>query len=306
MPEQRSNYLLTLALFTFTVGAMGYLHIDNLYKNQTILLFKECYALEKVHGTSAHVRFAASAVDLEFFPGGVSRTNFVALFDKEALLAGFAAIGEPNIVVYGEAYGGSCQAMKNTYGSELRFIVFDIAINDMFVDVPTMEKLAQGLGLEVVPYTRVPTNVQVLDELRDKPSEVAHRRGCGTDKPREGIVLRPLIELHGNNGERIIAKHKGAAFEERKTVQKVQPPEKLVVLAQADAIAEEWVTEMRLTHVLDKLPQGLGLEATKQVINAMIEDVTREAAGEIVDSREARNAIGKRAAKLFKERICKL
>ncbi len=35
---------------------MGYLHIDNLYKNQTIRLFRECYALEKVHGTSAHVR----------------------------------------------------------------------------------------------------------------------------------------------------------------------------------------------------------------------------------------------------------
>ena len=27
---------------------MGYLHIDNLYKNTTILNFKECYALEKI------------------------------------------------------------------------------------------------------------------------------------------------------------------------------------------------------------------------------------------------------------------
>jgi hypothetical protein len=30
---------------------MGYLHIDNLYKSQDILLFKRCYALEKIHGT---------------------------------------------------------------------------------------------------------------------------------------------------------------------------------------------------------------------------------------------------------------
>lgn len=31
---------------------MGYLHIDNLYKPvaQDILLFKKCYALEKIHG----------------------------------------------------------------------------------------------------------------------------------------------------------------------------------------------------------------------------------------------------------------
>ena len=29
---------------------MGYIHIGNLYKDQEILLFKECYALEKIHG----------------------------------------------------------------------------------------------------------------------------------------------------------------------------------------------------------------------------------------------------------------
>ena len=36
---------------------MGYRHIENLYRPraQTILLFRECYALEKIHGTSAHV-----------------------------------------------------------------------------------------------------------------------------------------------------------------------------------------------------------------------------------------------------------
>ena len=34
---------------------MGYRHIDNLYKDQRILLFRECFALEKIHGTSAHV-----------------------------------------------------------------------------------------------------------------------------------------------------------------------------------------------------------------------------------------------------------
>lgn len=34
---------------------MSYMHIDNLYKSQTLLMFRECYALEKIHGTSAHV-----------------------------------------------------------------------------------------------------------------------------------------------------------------------------------------------------------------------------------------------------------
>jgi len=34
---------------------MGYLSINNLYKDTDILLFKECYALEKIHGSSSHI-----------------------------------------------------------------------------------------------------------------------------------------------------------------------------------------------------------------------------------------------------------
>jgi len=29
---------------------MGYAHIENLYKNQEILMFKRCFAMEKIHG----------------------------------------------------------------------------------------------------------------------------------------------------------------------------------------------------------------------------------------------------------------
>jgi hypothetical protein len=32
---------------------MAYLHIENLYKARDIMLFRECYAMEKIHGTSA-------------------------------------------------------------------------------------------------------------------------------------------------------------------------------------------------------------------------------------------------------------
>jgi hypothetical protein len=39
---------------------------------------------------------------------------------------------------------------------------------------------------------------------------------------------------------------------------------------------------------------------------AMIEDVTREASGEIVDNKTVRKAIGTRTVKLYKARICAL
>lgn len=60
---------------------------------------------------------------------------------------------------------------------------------------------------------------------------------------------------------------------------------------------------MRLKHVLDKLPQGINVESTKLVIEAMVEDVYREAKGEIVESKDVTKFIGSRTAQLFKQKL---
>ncbi len=276
---------------------MGYLHISNLYKDQTILLFRECYALEKVHGTSAHVAWAERK--LRFFSGGEKHERFVKLFDQEVLAAAFVSLGHPTVTIYGEAYGGKMQGMKATYGAELRFIVFDVKVGDVWLAVPDMNQVARGLKLEVVPWCRTPTDLASLDAVRDAPSSVATLSGCG-HKPREGVVLRPLIEMTTNSGARVIAKHKGEAFNERKTPQKIIDPAKLAVLTEANAVAQEWVTPMRLGNVLSHMPQDIGMEKTGDVIKAMVADVIREGAGEFVNSKDVRKAIGKRAAELFK------
>jgi len=148
-----------------------------------------------------------------------------------------------------------------------------------------------------------PTIVEDLDARERVVAELRQR--LKLDKPREGVVLRPLIEVVKNNGERIIAKHKGAAFSETKTPREVDPA-KLAMLEAAEAIAEEWVTEMRLTHVLDRLGNPTDLRETGKVIAAMVEDVTREGSEEFVDSKDARKAIGKKAATMLKARVCKV
>ena len=280
---------------------MSYLHIDNLYKSQDILLFKECWALEKVHGTSAHVSWHNREVS--FFSGGEKPDKFKALFDEEFLKARFLeSVGDQKTTVYGEAYGGKCQGMSSTYGKELQFICFDVRIGDSWLAVPNMADFCRGLGLEVVPHRKILATLEYMDIERDFPSEVAYLRGCGTDRLREGIVIRPLIEVTKSNGARIIAKHKAETFSERATPQKVVNPDKLTVLADAKAVAEEWVTEMRLTHILDKMP-GAGIEQTGDVIRAMIEDVYREGKGEIVEGKDVGRAIGSKAAEMFKRRI---
>jgi hypothetical protein len=284
---------------------MGYMHIDNLYKSQDVLMFKRCYAMEKIHGTSAHVGYKEGKVT--FFGGGIKHETFVKLFDEAALLEKFKALGPhcelEGVTVYGEAYGGSCQGMSHTYGKDLKFIVFDIKMGNVWLAVPQMDDLAKTLGFEVVHWEEGPTDLAWLDAQMNAPSVQAKRNGILEDKPREGIVVRPPFEVRKNNDERVMAKHKGDSFKETATPRPVVDPEKLKVLQESQAIADEWVTDMRLEHVLQKLPADIGMEGVRTVIAAMVEDVTREAKGEIVDSPEARKAISKKTADMFKARL---
>ena len=292
---------------------MSYLHIINLYRpeGQTILMFKECYALEKIHGTSSHLTFtytntpSGSDWVISFFSGGESQDKFVKLFKAEELLAKIRSIGLPQdkkLTIYGEAYGGKQQGMSATYGKDLKFVAFDVKIGDCWLDVPKAAELVTGFGLEFVDYCKVSTDIAALDAERDKPSTQAVRNGILEPKKREGVVLRPLQEMTLNNGSRVICKHKTAEFSETATPRVVDDPAKLQVLADANKIADEWVVMHRLEHVLQKIPD-YSIKDMPKVIAAMLEDVLREAKGEIIESKEVYKAINSKTATLFKTHL---
>ena len=274
-----------------------------------MLLFKEVFACEKVHGTSAHVAFTSPLGEpengeLRFFSGGEKHVNFLSCFDHDELLAKFQAIGHEKVIVYGEAYGGKQQGMSHTYGKELKFIAFEVKIGNAWLDVPNAHDVATKLGLEFVPYERVPATVEALDAERDRPSRVAVRRGIEEEKMSEGIVIRPIIEVRDARGERVLAKHKRPEFSERKSKRDtVVNPEKALVLNTAREVAAEWVTPMRLEHVLDKIPGEQEMKDVPVIIKAMLNDVFTEGAGEVVDTKENRKAIAALAVKLFKFRM---
>ena len=255
---------------------MGYLHIQNLYKEQDILLFRECYAMEKIHGTSAHIKFESNLKNpkITFFSGGEKHEKFVELFDIEILSEKFQEHVDSgvDVIIYGEAYGGKCQGMSDTYGKSLKFIVFDVQIGDCWLSVPQAENVANKLGLDFVWWTKTDTNLEELNKLRDAPSVQAVRNGMGNDKKSEGVVLRPLIEVTKNNGNRVICKHKRDDFRETKTSREVDPARQQI-LTEANEVADEWVTKMRLEHVIDKLPFELDVTNIGKIIPAMIEDV---------------------------------
>ena len=279
---------------------MGYMHIENLYKDQTIFIFRECYALEKIHGRSADAKLENG--QLTFFSGGINQETFDAIFPKD-FKEKLEKLGAERVQVVGEVYGGSAQKKtSHIYGDKIKFIVFDVKIGDCWLSVPKAEGIALGLGLEFVSYIRTLATLDALNAARDLPSVQAMRNGCGDDKKREGIVIRPIEEMTMNNGRRIIAKHKNDDYKETATPREVSN-EKLAILVEAKEIALEWVTEMRMTHVLDKSGLDLVVMNTGKVIPLMLEDIEREAEGEIVMSKEARVEITKATAMMFKQRV---
>lgn len=282
---------------------MGYLHIENLYKCQTILLFKECYAMEKIHGTSTHIGWKFESKDVRYSSGGESNVAFAALFDKEFLKAKFAEIfPDVDVTIYGEAYGGKQQGQSFRYGKVLKFIGFDVHVGDVWLNVPNAEDVCKQFSVEFVHYRKINTDLESLTTERDMDSVQAVRNGMGYGLKREGIVLRPLLEMKTNNGERVITKYKPDEQMETKSKREVTP-EQVKVLEDAKAIAEEWVTNLRLEHVLQKLPVDISMEGVPTIIKAMIEDVYREGKDEIVESREASKAIGNKTVQLFKQKL---
>jgi hypothetical protein len=287
---------------------MGYMKIPNTYKDPTILQFKKVYALEKVHGTSQHVGYRNGK--LIFYHGGETRQLMLDFFNHDALMYFFASkfTSENEVLIFGEGYGGKQQGMKDTYGPKYHFTAFDVKVDGVWLDVPSAEVFCKEAGVEFVPYEFIDTTEENINHERDRDSTIAIWRGMGEGKIREGVVLRPPFELRMNNGERCMSKHKRDEFREHKTPRSIldMSAEDLLVLHKAEQIADEWCVPMRLQHVLDKM-RADGLEEdmknVPEIIRRMTDDIYVEGKGEIVESKEARKAIGSKAVKLFKNHL---
>jgi len=281
---------------------MGYRHIGNLYSDQTILQFRECYATEKVHGTSAHVAWKDGQIHL--FPGGCKLSTFETCFDLPDLTERIRLMEKESMTVFGEQYGGKQQGMSQHYGPDPKFIAFEVRIGDYWLDVPSANAVADRLGLEFVPWAKIPCTLEDIDRERDRDSIVSIRRGMGPGHKREGVVLRPVTEwIHQSGNGTIRVKHKRDDLRETATPRKAgDDPLKGM---EGWPAAQEWVTAERMRHVCDHLMAKLGHDLTEKdtqfVIQDMIDDVIREGTGEVADNRATRRALGGAAVMAYRQ-----
>jgi hypothetical protein len=169
------------------------------------------------------------------------------------------------------------------------------------MDVRRAHAFTEKMGLEFVHYDLIDTTEEASNAAMMADSVQAVRNGMGEGHMREGVILRPIIELIHPNGGRIICKHKRPEFAEREHTPKFSSPDQLKALEDAKAIANEFCVYHRLEHVLQQLPPDPDMKDMNKIIKTMIADIFTEAKDEIVETKAAKKAIGKKTVKLFKE-----
>jgi len=288
---------------------LAYLSIENLYKfvREYPIQWKEekkVWALSKLHGTSSNLIFEANQ-PIRFFAGGIKQEPFEALFNKEYLLDIYNRKYFPaKLILYGEAYAGKCMGMSHTYGKDLKYCGFEVRRDHIWLNVPQAEEIIRDFGLDFVFYWRGPNEIEWLDSKRDHPSMQAKKNGILEDRPEEGIVCRAINERMVTSQNRWIFKHKRKEFSEVRTPRIIDDKE-FLMMTKAKEVAYEFMTEMRMHHILSKSPEEWNLQRTSEYVKLAIADVKKESEGEVVWSKNIEKSVGGLAVHLFKEYLNK-
>lgn len=116
--------------------------------------------------------------------------------------------GEKQVVLYGEGYGEKIQKGGGLYRNGQSFILFDVKINDSFLDRKDVEDIAKSLNIKVVPVVFEGTIQEAVDYVKTKPTCTVSEQ----KKVAEGLVGRPKIEIKNKFGSRVIVKIKICDF----------------------------------------------------------------------------------------------
>lgn len=164
---------------------------------------------EKVDGTNTRIQLVDGAVcftgrsdEAQMPPKLLNRLRerFYPALDQ------LAAMFPNGACLYGEGYGAKIQKGGGNYRPDQDFVLFDVRVGDFWLKRADVEDVAQKLGLDVVPIIGIGTLHLAVEMAR------AGFQSTWGDFQAEGIVARPLVELHARNGDRIITKIKHRDF----------------------------------------------------------------------------------------------
>lgn len=162
---------------------------------------------EKIDGMNIRIIFCGDSI---FFAGRTDDAQIpkclsATLLETYNLNAFDKVFGNNSACLYGEGYGAKIQNGGN-YISSNSFILFDIKIEDIWLNRESVIDIASKLSIDVVPEVFQGTLTEAVEFAK-----IERKSTIGTAK-MEGIVLRPQVELSDRLNNRIITKIKHKDF----------------------------------------------------------------------------------------------
>ena len=113
------------------------------------------------------------------------------------------------ITIYGEGYGAKIQNGGNYIKDDVNFILFDVRVNDWWLNRANCEDIARKLNIDIVPLVGYMTIPEAIDYVKKGfKSNIAQNK----DYNAEGLVLRTPDVLCRKDGNRLITKIKTVDF----------------------------------------------------------------------------------------------
>ncbi|MFA4875100.1 MAG: RNA ligase family protein [bacterium] len=285
-----------------------YPHIENIDEVPAIFELPEVIVTEKVHGSAMRIglidgrlRFGGRKLDFnDIRPESKEGQGFVSwVLDTGLEKRIETTFAGHDVILYGEWHGSGTpskewpqiqKGIRYIKGNDFR--VFDIRLNGKYLPQDEIPAWAAKVGLKTTPVLfRGRPDAQIFNNLIDTMSRV----GCenGIDDPEntiEGIVVRPIEMQWDAKGNPVMAKYKVGKWAERasatkhpRTLAKERP-----IIPGAKEFAEEFVTPVRLDHVLDQLREEqipIDVSSLGEVMKRMGQDIKREGANALADAR---------------------
>lgn len=169
-------------------------------------------ATEKIDGTNIRIHWDGKNVifggrtDNAMLPSGVVdylNKKFITIEARSIFASKF---GEKQVTLYGEGYGAGIQKGGGNYSKEKTFILFDVKIDETWLERGNVLGIGEMFSVDVVPVVMEGTLDEIVAWIKTMPNST-----WGSFET-EGVVARPKVECFNRFGERIILKIKCRDF----------------------------------------------------------------------------------------------
>lgn len=169
---------------------------------------------EKVDGTNVRViwdghkvSFGGRTERAEFHKGLTERLE--ELFgDSETEQLFEQMFGEKEVTFFGEGYGAGIQKGGGDYIDHKDFIMFDVAVDGLYLERRDVEEIAKSFGVEVVPVFALCTIEKAVEIVKTNPMSKIGK--C--QHAIEGLVGVTPVRMFDGYGNRLIVKVKVKDF----------------------------------------------------------------------------------------------